>query len=172
MRKIIIFAYLCLPLFLFGQEHLQFMGHPITGDMKTFVSILKTDGFSSSLGYGWFRNMKTKYMIGDFWMFHNCDIVIRHPKKTKFITSVYIHPHNNFLLLNDLINALDRKYGLHQNQYSNADVNSLDYIWNMPEGSICIFATIVYGQSFDIIYRDWTEVNMINNSINGVDDNL
>lgn len=171
-RRMLILFLLILPVGLYGQGHLAFLGHPITGDMKSFVAMLEDNGFSTVAGKGWFPKMKCKYLQGDFWNFQDCDIVVRKPKKWKDVTSVYIHPKNNFLLLNELIAVLDGKYGRHKESYSDADVNALTYTWNMPEGAIQIFGTVVYGQSFDIIYRDYTEVNLLNHTMNAIDNDL
>lgn len=170
--KVLILFLLILPMGMYGQEHLAFLGHPITGDMKTFVSKLEVEGLSTVSGKGWFPKMKCKYLQGDFWNFTNCDIVVRRPKKWKDVTSVYIHPKNNFLLLNELIGVLDSKYGRHEESYSDVDVNALTYSWNLQEGTIQIFGTVVYGQSFDIIYRDFTEVNLLNHIMNTIDNDL
>jgi hypothetical protein len=171
-RTVLIMLLLILPPGLYGQSHLAFLGHPITGDMKSFVAALKGNGFTTKIGKNWFPKMTCKYLQGDFWNFPNCDIVIRKPKKTKYVTSVYIHPKSNFLLLNELIGVLDRKYGKHEEAYSDVDVNALTYTWDLPEGVIQIFGTIVYGQSFDIIYRDYTEVNMLNHIVNTINNDL
>lgn len=172
MKKLLIIFLLALPLMACGQDHLQFMGQPITGSMKTFVQGLKKRGFETQAGKGWFKKIKCKYLTGDFWMFSGCDVVVRSPNRSNNVTSVYIHPHNNFLLLNQLIDVLDKKYGDHFENRSDADVNALTYVWDMPEGTIEIFGTIVYGQSFDILYRDYTEVNMLNHSIDIIDSDL
>lgn len=163
---------LIFPIWGYGQNHLTFMGHPITGDMKSFVKLLQDDGFETQTGKGWFPKMKTKCLQGNFWNFYDCDIVVRRPKKWKNVTSVYIHPRNNFLLLNELISVLDSKYGRHEENYSDVDVNDLTYTWSVPEGTIQIFGTIVYGQSFDILYRDYTEVRLLNHIIKSIDNDL
>lgn len=172
MRKALLLLLLMLPMWGYGQNHQTFMGHPITGDMNTFVKQLQEDGFESQTGKGWFPKMKTKYLHGNFWNFYDCDIVVRRPKKWKNVTSVYIHPHNNYLLLNELVSVLDSKYGRHEESYSDVDVNALTYTWSMPEGMIQIFGTIVYGQGFDILYRDYTEVRLLNHIINSIDNDL
>lgn len=168
----ILLILLIFPLGMYGQSHLAFLGQPITGDMKAFVTTLEDKGFTVESGRGWFPKMKCKYLRGDFWNFQDCDIVVRRPKKWKNVTSVYVHPRNNFLLLNELIDVLDRKYGRHEECYSDVDVNALTYTWNMPEGAIQIFGTVVYEQSFDILYRDYTEVNLLNHIINSIDNDL
>lgn len=172
IRKSLLFLLLIFPIWGYGQNHLTFMGHPITGDMKSFVKMLQDDGLETQTGKGWFPKMKTKYLQGNFWNFYDCDIVVRRPRKWKNVTSVYIHPRNNFLLLNELISVLDSKYGRHEESYSDVDVNALTYTWSMPEGTIQIFGTIVYGQSFDILYRDYTEVRLLNHIINSIDNDL
>ena len=80
--------------------------------------------------------------------------------------------HDNFLLLNELIDVLDSKYGQHEESYSDVDVNALTYTWSMPEGTIQIFGTVVHGQGFDILYRDYTEVRLLNHIINSIDNDL
>ena len=85
---------------------------------------------------------------------------------------MYVHPKNNFLLLNRLIGVLDQKYGSHIVSTSDVDVNALTYIWDTPEGAIEIFGTVVYGQGFDILYRDHVEVKMLNHVISVIDNDL
>lgn len=172
MKKLILLFLLVFPLQDYGQEHLTFLDLSITGDMKTFVKALERKGFSKEMGKGWFHGMKTKYLRGDFWMFPDCDVVVRQPKKYQYVTSVYVHPKNNFLLLNRLIGVLDQKYGSHIVSTSDVDVNALTYIWDTPEGAIEIFGTVVYGQGFDILYRDHVEVKMLNHVISVIDNDL
>lgn len=172
MRKLLLIVLLVYPILAYGQNHLAFMGHPITGNMKSFVKELEADGFDVETGKRWFHKMKTKYLHGDFWNFYDCDVVVRKPKKWDNVTSVYIHPHDNFLLLNQLIDVLDSKYGRHEESYSDVDINALTYTWSMPEGTIQIFGTVVYGQGFDILYRDYTEVRLLNHIINSIDNDL
>ena len=92
--------------------------------------------------------------------------------KKIIVSSVYIHPHSNFLLLNDLISVLDEKYGQHTVQYPISDVNAMNYVWNIPEGCILIYAATTYGQAFDIMYRDYTEVRMLKAYADVIDDEL
>lgn len=171
-RLVVLVAFLAVQFVALGQEHLTFMGYPITGEMKTFVKTLESDGLWKVSGKGWFPRMKSTYMKGYFWNFSECDIVVRKPKRYKNVTSVYIHPHNNFLLLNQLIDVLDSKYGQHEENYSDVDVNALTYTWELPEGVIQIFGTTVYGQGFDILYRDYVEVDMLNHIINSINNDL
>lgn len=89
---------------------IRFLGCPIAGDMKTFVDKMKSKGLATAVRRSWFKGMKTKFLNGSFGNLPNCDIVVRQPKKYNDVTSVYIHPHSNFLLLNDLISVLDEKY--------------------------------------------------------------
>lgn len=116
--------------------YLYFLNTPITGSMKEFVGKLKAKGLEHVDNKGWFKGFKTAYLRGDFWQFPDCDIVVRQPKKHQNVTSVYIHPHSNFLLLNDMLEVLDSKYGAHATLISNFDVNSVNYVWQMPEGNI------------------------------------
>lgn len=172
MKKALLVFLLIYPIWIYGQNHLTFIGHPITGDVKTFVELLKADGFEIQTGKNWFPKMKTKYLRGNFWNFYDCDVVVRRPKKWKEITSVYVHPRNNFLLLNQLIDVLDSKYGRHEENFSDIDVNAITYTWSMNEGIIQIFGTVVYGQGFDIIYRDYTEVRLLNHIVNSINNDL
>lgn len=158
IRTVFILILLICSFNTYGQNHLIFMGHPIVGDMKEYVKALEKDGFKTLLNKGWFPKMKTKYLRGKYWKLNNCDIVVRRHKASKGVTSVYIHPKNNFLLLNELISILDYKYGRHSEDYSIYDSNSIIYSWIMPEGSIRIFGSTVYGQSFNILYQDFAEV--------------
>lgn len=68
-RRMLIILLLILPIGMYGQRHLAFLGHPITGDMKSFVAMLEDNGFSTEAGKGWFPKMKCKYLRGDFWNF-------------------------------------------------------------------------------------------------------
>lgn len=172
MKRTVLFLLLTIPILVFGQGHMKFLAHPICGDMKPFVELLKADGFTVSVKKSWFKKMKTKYLKGDFWWFPNCDIVIRQPKGYKQISSVYVHPHNNYLRLDDLIGTLDEKYGSHQTYCPSTDPYRINYSWDLPEGSIVIFASTVYGQSFDILYQDWTERTMIQNAVERIDADL
>lgn len=172
MRHILISLLLSVAIACHAQNHLRFLGCPIDGDMKTFVAKMESKGLETAAHRSWFKGMKTKFLQGSFWNFPNCDIVVRQPKKYNNVTSVYIHPHSNFLLLNDLINVLDNKYGMHTVQYSNSDVNAMNYVWNLQEGCILIYATTTYGQAFDIVYRDYTEVRMLNDYSDAIDDDL
>lgn len=172
MRKILLIFLFLFPLWAFGQEHFSFLGVPITGDMKTFVKKLEGKGFCHEASKGWFHGMKTKYLYGNFWMFPDCDIVIRQPNKYDNVTSIYVHPKNNFLLLNQLISVLDQKYGHHTENRSDTDVNALTYNWDTPKGSVEIFGTVVYGQTFNILYRDEVEVKMLNHVLTVIDNDL
>lgn len=172
MKHIIIFLLLSMAVICHAQDHLRFLGCPITGDMKTFVDQMKSKGLATAVHRSWFKGMKTKFLNGSFWNFPDCDIVVRQPKKYNNVTSVYIHPHSNFLLLNDLISVLDDKYGQHTVQYPTSDVNAMNYVWNIPEGCVLIYATTTYGQAFDIMYRDYTEVRMLKAYSDAIDDEL
>ena len=155
-----------------SQNHLCFLGQPITGNMKNFVAQMENKGLTKGYSKGWFKGMRTKYLKGTFWRFPDCDIVVRGPKNTKDVTSVYVHPHNNFLLLGDLVESLDERYGAHAVKYSSADINAMNYVWSIPEGSIVIYASTTYGQVFDIVYRDHVEVRLLSVSANMIDDDL
>ena len=48
----------------------------------------------------------------------------------------------------------------------------MNYVWNIPEGCILIYATTTYGQAFDIMYRDYTEVRMLKAYADVIDDEL
>lgn len=172
MKRTLLLVLLMFTLLVHGQEHLSFLGLSITGNMKTFVKTLESKGFQGESGKGWFHGMKTKYLRGNFWMFPDCDVVVQQPKKYDNVTSVYIHPENNFLLLNQLIGVLDQKYGDHTENRSDVDINALTYTWDTPEGTIEIFGTVVYGQTFDILYRDYVEVRMLNRVISEIDNDL
>ena len=169
---IVLFVFLSSALQAISQNHLCFLGQPITGNMKNFVVQMESKGLGRGYSKGWFKGMRTKYLRGNFWRFPDCDIVVRGPKKMKDATSVYVHPHNNFLLLNDLVESLDDRYGTHEVQYSNADINAMNYVWSMPEGCITIYASTTYGQVFDIVYRDHVEVRLLNVSASMIDDDL
>lgn len=155
-----------------SQDHLCFLGQPITGNMKDFVAQMESKGLTKGYSKGWFKGMRTKYLKGTFWRFPDCDIVVRGPKNMKDATSVYVHPHSNFLLLDDLVQSLDERYGAHDIRYSNADINAMNYVWSVPEGSIVIYASTTYGQVFDIVYRDHVEVKLLSISANMINDDL
>lgn len=143
-----------LPLSAQGQQHISFMGVALGGDMKSTLEQLKQQGLEDATHKSWFPKMYCKYLEGSFWVFSDCDIAIRSIRKKQPVSSVYIHPHDNFLALNDLIRSLDEKYGRHDEYGSDYDVNAVNYQWDVPGGSIFIFGTNVYGQSFDILYED------------------
>ncbi len=171
--KIFLIAYLTIQtLDISGQNHLSFKGYTIAGDMKSLVSKMKADGFRTIQRKNWFKGMRTKYLEGDYWRFPKCQIAIRQPKKYNEVTSIYIHPRNNYLLLEDLISTLDSKYGKHEEIISTIDINDRILTWNLQEGCIQIFARTIYGQSFDIIYRDYVEVNMLNHIVTQIDNDL
>lgn len=174
MKRIlaIIAIYINSALLVYSQKHLEFLDCPITGPMKEFVAQMQQKGLTKSYSKGWFKQMKTKYLKGNFWYFTNCDVVIREFKDIDNVTSVYIHPQNNFLLLEDLIESLDGKYGQHRVQYFNSDVNAVNFDWSVPEGQITIYASTIYGQAFDIIYRDYIEVKLLNISEDRINNDL
>lgn len=148
------------------------MGHPICGDMKAFVDILQKDGFEKRGKKFKFRGMKTKTMYGAFWRFPECNVVVRQPSGYSEVTSIFIHPLCNYVLLADLIETLDSKYGAHDEYISNINVNAITYSWGLPEGYIQIFASTIYGQVFDIVYRDYVEVRLLNNINQRIDSDL
>lgn len=174
MKRILVafFLFIYTSIFAYSQEHLTFLDCPITGPMNEFVAQMQLRGLTKSYSRGWFKKMKTKYLKGDFWFFTNCDVVVRGFKNIDKVTSVYVHPQNNFLLLNDLIETLDGKYGKHSVLYSNTDVNAINFVWSVPEGQITIYASKTYGQAFDIIYRDYVEVKLLNISADRIDNDL
>jgi hypothetical protein len=172
MKRIFCIVLLFVPLLLYGQEHLQFMGHPITGSLNDFVKALKTDGFESSTKKYKFKGMKTKTLKGRFWDFTECHIAVRQPSKYENVTSLYIHPLSKYVLLEELIDAFDSKYGHHTEVFPKVDVNAVIYSWNLPEGCIQIFASVIYGQAFDIVYRDYTEVRLLNYILDTIDRDL
>ena len=50
MKELLLLVLLVFPVWAYGQSHLTFMGHPITGDMKSFVKVLEADGFETQNG--------------------------------------------------------------------------------------------------------------------------
>lgn len=172
MKRLLLIILLVAPILCYGQEHLKFMNHPITGDMKEFCKQLENDGFESIHDKFWFESMNAKYFIGNFWLFSSCYVVARKPKKYADVTSVYVRPRNNFLLLDKLISKLDDKYGSHKEEYHDEDVNAINYVWSCDSGKITVFATKIYGQRFDILYQDRVEVMQNNQFYNGIDGDL
>ena len=149
-----------------------FHGHPITGDMTSFIALLKNDGYVPIKKRYKFRGMKSKTLKGTFWEFPDCHVIVRQPSDYSDVTSVYIHPLNNYVLLADLLDSYDAKYGEHEIFYSRVNANAVTYTWNLHEGMIQVIASTIYGQSFDIIYRDFTEVNMIDSFYGTLDKEL
>ena len=170
-RCFYIFIFL-IPQIVYGQNHMQFLGHAITGDIKTFVNRLKSEGFKPISKKYKFGGMKTKTLKGTFWKFPECHIVVRQPLQYEDVTSVYIHPLSNYVLLPDLVESLDAKYGKHEKYNLKVDVNAITLVWNIPKGQIHIFASTIYGQVFDILYSDYQEVKLLNNLRDKVDRDL
>lgn len=172
MKRVVCILIICLPLMLHAQRHLEFLGHPITGDLKAFVDQLKDEGFTSISKKYKFEGMKTKTLKGRFWEFPECHVVVRQLSKVNDVTSVFIHPLSGYVLLDDMVEAFDIKYHPHETAYPKTDVNAVIYTWNVHEGCIQIYASTVYGQAFNIIYRDNTEVRMLNYIYDRIDSDL
>lgn len=172
MKRLLFILIFCLPLMLYAQHHLEFLGHPITGNLKEFVKQLEADNFMPVSKKYRFKGMRTRTLKGKFWEFPECHIVVIQPSKMENVTSVLIRPLSGYVLLEDMIEAYDNKYNNHMTNYPKTDVNAVIYTWNVQKGCIQIHASTVYGQAFSIIYRDNTEVTMLNNLIDKVDSDL
>lgn len=172
MKHLILALLIGMPVFVCGQEHLCFLDHPITGDLKEFVKTLNADGYESVSNKYRFQGMQTKTVRGVFWKFSDCYVVVRKFKKSPDVSSVYIHPKKGFVLLNELIDVMDSKYGSHEVSTSYTNINEITYSWSLPVGCISIFASTIYGQAFDILYQDYIEVNIINKVSQTIDSNL
>ena len=172
MKCLILALLIGMPVFVCGQEHLRFLDHPITGNLKEFVKTLNAEGYESVSNKYRFQGMQTKTVRGAFWKFSDSYVVVRKFKKSSDVSSVYIHPKKEFVLLNELIDVMDSKYGSHEEYTSYTNVNEITYIWSLPMGCISIFASTINGQAFDILYQDYVEVNIINKVNQIIDSNL
>ena len=147
-----------------AQEHLSFIGIPLKGSIEHFVELMKEKGFKRSSSPYSFDGMEVASVKGSFWKFPNCIISARTFSNVNNVSSVYIHPKSNYLLMDELIDSYDAKYGKHVFYQSYADSQNIAYIWTVPQGQITIYGRAIYGQSFNILYQDYTEVT-VNNKI-------
>ena len=172
MKGLILALLIGIPVFVYGQEHLRFLDHPITGDLKEFVKKLNAEGYESVSNKYRFQGMQTKTVRGTFWKFSDSYVIVRKFKRSPDVSSVYIHPKNGYVLLNELIDVMDSKYGSHEEYTSYTNVNEINYSWNLPTGCISIFASTIYGQAFDILYQDYLEIIILNKVNQAIDSNL
>lgn len=163
-RLIISIIVSCACIFVQAQEHLSFIGIPIQGSMNNFIELLKCKGFKRASSPYSFDGMETRSVKGTFWKFPNCIITVRCLDNSSNVSSVYIHPKSNYLLKDELIDSYDARYGKHVLYQSYTDNQNVAYIWSIPEGQITLYGRAIYGQSFNILYQDYTEVD-VNNKI-------
>lgn len=163
-RFLLAVVFSCACILAQAQEHLFFIGIPIQGTIANFIELLKDKGFKRASSPYSFDGMTVKSVRGTFWKFPDCIISVRAFDNTDNVSSVYIHPKSNYLLKDELIDSYDAKYGNHQEYQSYADAQNVAYIWNTPNGQITIYGRAIYGQSFNILYQDYTEVK-VNNKI-------
>lgn len=84
MKKLVtVFILVLFSLTLFAQGHLTFKNIPIQGNISSFISKMKSAGFSFVE-----QNDKNCIMNGPFAGFSNCDIVIGFSPKTKTVWKV------------------------------------------------------------------------------------
>lgn len=152
----------CVCIFVQAQEHLSFIDIPIQGSMDNFIESLKNKGFKRASSPYSFDGMGTRSVKGAFWKFPNCIITVRCIDNSSNVSSVYIHPKSNYLLKDELIDSYDAKYGKHVLYQSYTDSQNVAYIWSIPEGQITLYGRTIYGQSFNILYQDYTEVDANN----------
>ena len=101
MKGLILALLIGMPVFVYGQEHLRFLDHPITGDLKEFVKKLNAEGYESVSNKYRFQGMQTKTVRGTFWKFSDSYVIVRKFKRSPDVSSVYIHPKNGYVLLNE-----------------------------------------------------------------------
>lgn len=144
------------------KEHLSFMDIPIAGPISEFNKSLRAKGFVF-VKKSDFKNYTTKSVKGDWWWFKNCKVTIRQHDACKEVSSIYIHPTSGYTRLYDLIDAYDNKYGKHTEYVDELTNRDFCLTWIFESGSIQIYGSTIFGQAFNIVYRDYTELNAINN---------
>lgn len=160
--------FLWLPLLAGAQEHLTFLDIPIQGDLKVFVNNLKAKGFNPIRSYK-YNGYTTKSVNGHFWEFPSCDVSVRCHNELGTVSSICLVPQCNNYLMWDMVNAFDRKYGEHLTDEQGHDIC---FTWTLTNGVIQIQGRTIYNQKFSVIYRDYTETNLLMDKYEKIDSDL
>lgn len=159
LRTLIILTMVALSAF--GQkEHLSFMGIPITGETNDFVKNLKKQGFKPCTRTR-FIDYQAKTLRGDWWWFEGCKVSIRKHKAGKGVSSVYIHPTSGYTKIYDLIDAYDKKYGEHLEYVDPLNGRDFCMTWTLENGAIQVYGSFIFGQAFNIVYRNFSELVLL-----------
>lgn len=132
MKKIILTMILvfCLCSYGFTQEHMEFMGIPITGNITTFINKLQAKGFKvTSEPYAFDKGDVRASLEGPFWMYSNCHIVVQALQGVVSSCWVNTPTASDFGALK---RSLSEKYGTPE-QKSNDK-----YEWLIKNGSVSI----------------------------------
>lgn len=143
------------------KEHLSFCGIPISGTPAEFAKKMKKQGFTSC-SRARFTDYQCKTMKGNWWWFDECKVSIRKHKNGKEASSVYIHPTTGYTKIYDLIDAYDKKYGSHTEYVDPLNNRDFCMAWTLGNGIIQVYGSFIFGQAFNIVYRDYTEVVLLN----------
>lgn len=114
-----------------AQNHISFLDIPIEGKPADFAKKLEEKGWKPCRPKMHFNNMDVVAYRGSFWAFEDCTLYIRNIQGKDTVTSVYIHPHRQFRLLNELIDSFDEKYSIHKEEISRTDKNDI-----IPHGQL------------------------------------
>lgn len=145
MRRLSLTIVLCLMAFVCqAQEHLQFMGIPITGSLDQFAKQLaQKKGFvlSDSVLYDTCDyNKKMRMLKGSFECFDDCTILVRQMEGAKEVSSVVVLADTlkyNKSKFDGLVKKFDERFGKHTDWMSATSFHiTYPVFWNVNNGKI------------------------------------
>jgi len=133
MKKFIVFIFLVFSITVFPQEHIKFMGIPITGNINNFSSILSRSKGLIILE----KNKKSIALKGKF-TGKKCNFLVMGTTKSKTTFSVLVgflnDEKNTSPQYEDLISQFTDKYGKCDS------IEGKNTLWKLPQGTIYIIS--------------------------------
>lgn len=167
MRRLSLTIVLCLMAFVCqAQEHLQFMGIPITGSLDQFAKQLaQKKGFvlSDSVLYDTCDyNKKMRMLKGSFECFDDCTILVRQMEGAKEVSSVVVladtlkYDNSKF---DGLVKKFDERFGKHTDWMSATSFHiTYPVFWNVNNGKILAGG---YEGNYSITFMDQPEATVM-----------
>lgn len=141
MKKLL-FLLVFLPSFVFGQNHLSFMGIRLGQSENAFCQKLKSKGFQ----YVGVNNvMHTKMFEGTFWKFQDTRINVERENgsATSVLVGLSVKAYNSIDNFTDLVKGFDKKYGKHHSISVFFKVSEMagnnGYYWKVNGGYIATY---------------------------------
>lgn len=158
MKKFLLALAMIVPMLAWGQdgdEHLKFMGVPITGTLSQMTENLTKKGLTIQNEVKDIPGFDAIKLYGKFWNYPEADVIVRYNNEFQCVTSVVVSIEKNNDTCMDLIQSLDKKYGKHNYE---KDGYWEKYFWTDEFGAIEVdYISYPKKRYLMLIYKDYPE---------------